>query len=196
MKLKIFAVHAAAFFLLAAFFGNAQAATQKPVPTAASPSQAAAKALPRGFDGVELGFSLDRAKEELIKNNYFRYRGDPDVSFLPKRREVLIETEGASFIKRGFFQFNEEKLYTIILMLNPAKVDFYSLYTSSLKKYGDPKELNPRTVVWEDDSVRFVLEKPLTVKYIYKPVFDDLVNKAKIEKSYQEIAREEFLGLF
>jgi hypothetical protein len=152
--------------------------------------------LPRGFDSIELGQDLATAKNLLQKNGYFSYRGDPDVSFLPLRKEVLIEAGGVTFIRRGLFHFQDDRLSTIILMLNPQKTDYFSLYSVLVAKYGQPKDLNPQAAFWEDDRVRFMLERPCTVKYVALAALKARSDRARIESSAKEEAGREFLGLF
>jgi hypothetical protein len=165
--------------------------------TLVGPGFAQTKApLPQGFDSIELGQDLANAKALLQKNGYFSYRGDPDVSFLPHRKEVLIETGGVTFIRRGLFHFQDERLSTIILMLNPQKNDYFSLYSALVTKYGQPKDLNPQAAFWEDDRVRFMLEKPLTIKYIALAALKARSDRARIESGAKEEAGREFLGLF
>jgi hypothetical protein len=65
--------------LLAALCAGAQ--------TAARSTQA----LPMGFRSISLGMDLDQVKQALKGDALFRYRGDPDVSFLPQTSQYLIE---------------------------------------------------------------------------------------------------------
>ena len=71
--------------------------------------------LPRSFHEIGLGMGLDDVKETLKLDESFAYRGDRDVSLLQSRNRSVIESEGVYFVKRGSFQFYNEKLYTIIV---------------------------------------------------------------------------------
>ena len=153
-------------------------------------------AVPGGFDGIDLGMSLDTVKEKLKKNPNFTFRGDPDVSLLLRPNESLIECSGSYFIKRAFFQFHEKKLYIIILMLDPEKLDHFTVYLKLKSKYGNQNSLSPSEILWESEQYRFSLESPLTIKYIDKKVFNELINNASVEKSYQIMARDQFLDQF
>ena len=79
-------------------------------------------ALPKGYGSIELGMSVDEVKSELKKNTDFGYRGDKDVSLSPKTKQVLIETDASknaySFFTRCWFQFVDDKLFSITLNLN------------------------------------------------------------------------------
>lgn len=154
--------------------------------------------LPKGYGGVELGMSLDETKSALKKNADFGYHGDRDVSLLPGENRVLIETDaetgfGSSFLGRCWFQFYEESLYIITINVNPSKMDYYSVFTALSEKYGIPGFLNPEKAVWENDSVIMSLEKPLTLKYTDKKVFDNLQKKSSIDKGSAEKLRDKFL---
>jgi hypothetical protein len=80
--------------------------------------------------------------------------------------------------------------------LDSALVDHYSVYASFVKKYGEPRSLNPKEAVWEDDDTRVAIERPLTVKYIDKRVFNDIIAQSKAAESSELNRREEFLGDF
>jgi hypothetical protein len=152
--------------------------------------------LPRGFNDVQLGMELEAVKEELKKNGYFDYRGEPDVTMLPRPNYSVIETEGVVFIKTGFFQFHEKKLYIINLTLNREQLDFHTLYTTLKKKYGPSDYLDPEQVIWENETVRMALERPLQVKYIDREVFEALKEEGEAEKTSQQLSRDRFLQEF
>ena len=160
--------------------------------SAAAPTAlpAATNPVPDSFQGITLGMELDAVKNALKGNALFNYRGDPDVSMLPSPNENLIETAGYSYITRAFFQFYDKKLYTMIFMLDPTELSYYTMYTTLEAKYGAPVSLSPDAVVWESSTVRLSLERPLSVKYIDLGVFDkldsimsDLPSGVKLTKS-------------
>ncbi len=153
-------------------------------------------AAPVGFAEIEMGMELDRVKELLTRDSQFKFRGDPDVSLLASPNESLIETEGFSFIDRAYFQFHEGKLYTIILALDPERIDHYTMYTTLVGRYGEPTSLDPSEVVWEFDTIRMALERPLSVKYVDTVTFNDILREnAKLE-SLNALNRDQFLGQF
>ncbi|MBN2534524.1 MAG: hypothetical protein JXB88_16695 [Spirochaetales bacterium] len=151
---------------------------------------------PKGFRGIELGMHIDTVKDLLLDDPFFDYRGDPDVSFLPESQRDLIECAGNLFIKRAYFQFNEKKLYIIIIELDQAKLDHYTMFTTLTGKYGESTSLDPTEVVWVFPNIRLSLEKPLTVKYIDREVFEKLKESGKIEEDIEKITREKFLEDF
>lgn len=154
--------------------------------------------LPDGYGGVNLGMSVDNAKDALKKNSDFGYNGDRDVSLLPGENRVLIETDARdfarwSFLEQCWFQFSDDRLYIITLNLNRKKVDYYSVYSSLCKKYGEPSEFSPERAVWKTDSIQMSLERPLVLKYIDLNTFNSLVDKSLVEKTANEKLREDFL---
>jgi hypothetical protein len=152
--------------------------------------------LPRQFRELSLGMSLDELKAALLKDALFNFRGDRDVSFLPAREESLVETSGSSFIKRAFFQLRDGAVFIMSFTLNTGLIDHYSMFTDLTEKYGQPTYLDPREAVWESDEIRVSIERPLTIKYIDKKVFDDIINESALIQSRRVQQRQDFLDEF
>jgi hypothetical protein len=157
---------------------------------------AEAAQLPRQFRELSLGMTLDDLKAALQKDDLFNFRGDRDVSFLPAREESLVETSGSSFIRRAFFQLRDGAVFIMAFTLNTGMIDHYSMFTDLTEKYGQPTYLDPREAVWESDELRVSIERPLTVKYIDKKVFDDIINESALIQSRRVQQRQEFLDEF
>jgi hypothetical protein len=153
-------------------------------------------ALPRRFRTLALGMSMDALKENLLKDDLFNFRGDRDVSFLPAREQSLVETTGSSFIKRAFFQLRDGAVFIMAFSLNTEIMDHYSVFTQLVERYGEPSYLDPREAVWETTDTRIAVERPLTVKYIDKTVFNDIVSESGLIESGQVRRRQEFLNEF
>jgi hypothetical protein len=153
-------------------------------------------ALPRQFRQLSLGMSLDDLKNALIDDNFFNFRGDRDVSFLPIRQQSLVETTGTSFIRRAFFQLRDDVVFIMSFSLNTQMIDHYSVFTQFVERYGQPSSLDPRAAIWETEQTRISIERPLTVKYIDKIVFDDILNESGLIESNQVRRRQEFLDEF
>ena len=170
----------------------AQAGVAQSSPTGDEPGGT----VPKGFDRLVLGLDIDRVKEILTEDPNFDFQGDPDVSMLLRPNESLIECGGFSFIDRAYFQFYEKKLYTMTLIMNNLLIDHYTLYTAFVEKYGEPDELSPFGAVWESEDLRFVLERPLSVKYLDRTVFEALKRQGRMEDSSRDLSREQFLDLF
>jgi hypothetical protein len=140
--------------------------------------------------------NIDDLKKALMADPLFGYRGDPDVSLLPRSHQYLIECEGASYIHQAYFQFANERLLTMIFVLDPEKLDHYSLFSALSAKYGQPASLSPQESVWQSDSVRLSLERPLTVKYIDEAAFMTLVGKSGAPSDLENLSREKFIEQF
>ncbi len=151
---------------------------------------------PRGFRSIRLGMELEQVKQLLIEDPLFDYRGDPDISFLPLPPQTLIETSGSSFIRRAYFQFDQDLLYIIILSMDPDRLDYYTLYSTLSGKYGQPTSLDPTEAVWQFDGLRLSLERPLSVKYIDSTVFEALKEEGQVQEDLWEISKDNFLQQF
>lgn len=152
-----------------------------------------AESLPKGYSSVELGMNLEQTKQTLLKQPSFGYRGERDVSLLPGLDNHLIETNGSGFLSDCWFQFYNDSLYVISINLNPAQMDYYSVFTTLCKKYGDPQLLNPEKAQWEDENVIMALEKPLCLKYTDNKVKNKLLNQSVVEETAMEKLRQGFL---
>jgi hypothetical protein len=163
-------------------------------PEAAAPAKGGITAPARSFHGLELGMDRESAIAALQKDKIFSYRGPEDLSLLPSPNQSLIEVSGLSFVKRGYFQFYEGKLWTMILELNADRVDHYSVYTSLVSKYGEPALLDPKESRWEDKTTRMALERPLTLRYMDMTVYGRLREGSSAKESTRELDRQGFLG--
>ncbi len=152
--------------------------------------------VPRGFRAIQLGLPVEEVQQLLIEDPNFSYRGDPDVSLLPASGNRVIESGGYTFIRRAWFQFRDEALFSITLVLNPDELDHYGMYTALVERYGEPLSLSPRIVVWESEETRLTLERPLTVKYVDRAGFDELLEQGRLQESVHELSRRQFIDQF
>ncbi|MDR0540474.1 MAG: hypothetical protein LBG74_08270 [Spirochaetaceae bacterium] len=201
---KRFFILIAALFCLPALqlFAQARGADLTPPPA----NLEGTPPLPREFRKLTLGMDLESLKTALAADDAFAFRGDADVSFLPLREQNVVDTAGAGFVKRAFFQLEETAradgattpggVFIMAFVLNTGKVDHYSVFTRFVEQYGDPAVLNPKLAFWEDGATRIYLERPLTVKYIDKAVFDKHIENSKALESENAKLREEFLNEF
>jgi hypothetical protein len=148
------------------------------------------------FRSIELGMELPAVKKLLLADPLFNYRGEPDVMFTPDRKETIIECSGNSYVKRAYFQFNENKLFIITIVLNSVTLDYFTMFETLSKKYGEPSSLNPDEAVWLFSDARLSLEKPLSVKYIATKTFEKLLESGNAEAKAEDMARDKFLGEF
>ena len=184
--------------LLAALTVFAQETFEYFIPAPERPSLAPEnpEEAPRQFRSLSLGLSLEDLKSALMNDSLFQFRGDRDVSFLPIREETLVETTGLSFIRRAHFQLSGGAVYIMSFSLDTRLIDHYSVFTSFVKKYGEPLVLNPALAVWDSDLTRVSIERPLTIKYIDKTVFNRLIEESRRAESRELLRREEFLADF
>jgi hypothetical protein len=152
--------------------------------------------VPRQFRSLSLGLGLDDLRTALIRDDLFHFRGDRDVSFLPIREQTLVETTGSSFIRRAYFQLSSEVVYIMSFTLDTRLIDHYSVFTSFVRRYGEPVSLSPGEAVWESEATRVSIERPLTIKYVDRTVFDRLVEESRNLENRQLLRREEFLADF
>jgi hypothetical protein len=189
-----------AIFLLSAFFSHKAAAQEDGDLAVEIPPDrgrvAETAALPRSFRGFALGMSLEELKSALSADAEFVFRGDRDVSFLPDSNQNLVDSAGRGMIKRAFFQIKDDAVFVMAFEMNTEKIDHYSVFTAFSGKYGGPLALDPRQSEWEDGETRVYIERPLTVKYIDKIVFDGIVSESRAAESSAAILREEFLEDF
>jgi len=175
--------------------GVGEPAPQPGAPEPGAPQPGAIRP-PRGFRSIQLGMELEQVKQLLIDDPLFDYRGDPDISFLPLPPQTLIETSGSSFIRRAYFQFDQDLLYIIILSMDPDRLDYYTLYSTLSEKYGQPTSLDPTEAVWQFEGLRLSLERPLSVKYIDSTVFEALKEEGQVQEDLWEISKDNFLQQF
>ena len=84
----------------------------------------------------------------------------------------------------------------MILVLDPQKLDHFSVWSALSAKYGQPATLSPEESVWQSDPVRLSLERPLTVKYIDNKTFTALLTKGGAQKDLEQLSQEKFLEQF
>ena len=149
--------------------------------------------LPVAYRDISLGMNIDDVKQMLLSDKLYGYRGERDVSLLPTQNRVLIESEGLSFLNRSWFQFYQDKLYTMTFKLDSDRVDFYSVFRALQDKYGEPTSLDPEKIVWKDNNVTLSLERPLVLKFIDTQVFAEIQNTSKVNKNIEELTRKGFL---
>ena len=149
--------------------------------------------LPNGYLNIRLGMTFESTKSALLLYPVFGFRGDRDVSILPGFDRLLIETVGDGYLDRCWFQFYENKLYTISININTKQMDYYSVFKTLCQKYGSPKSFSPDKAVWEDENVIMSLEKPLCIKYSDVKILNEIENRSFIEESTAEKLRQDFL---
>jgi len=151
---------------------------------------------PRSFRAYTLGMSMDEVQDALKADSLFFYRGEVDVSLLPRPNETLLEVSGLDFIRRAFFQFHEDRLFVMIFSMNERKIDHYSIFTTMAGKYGRPTSLTPAESIWLGEQTRVAIERPLAVKYIDMTIFNQLKEAGEALESWENLLRQDFLSDF
>lgn len=154
------------------------------------------KTVPREFSGISLGMSMEEVQNLLKGNGLFWYRGEADVSLLPRPNETVIEVTGLSYIKRAFFQFYEGKLFIMIFIMNEKMIDHYTIFTNFQNKYGKFTSFSPSEIIWQDENTRVSIERPLAVKYIDLAVYNQLIIQGQQLESYEKMLLDDFLNQF
>ena len=144
-----------------------------------------------------LSYNFHNPDKDIIKNDtYFNYPGDEETYILPAKEQTLLECTGNSYIKRAYFQFHNNKLYIMIIELNKDKIDYYTLFNTLSEKYGKYNSFSPEIVMWQINNITLLLDRPVTVKYIDKGVFDSLKEQGRPGKSSDILSLERFLEQF
>ena len=64
---------------------------------------------------------------------------------LERENLSLMEVEGFGFFASAQFQFSQDdRLYAMLLVMDPENIDYYSVYSTLTEKYGNPADLSPQ----------------------------------------------------
>lgn len=148
-----------------------------------------------GFGGILLRADYESVIALLESSDVFNYL-HPTLSW-PSPDSPVIDVEGnGRFVKKGYFQFHNKKLYSITLELNQFSLDYYTLFNRFKIKYGDYALLSPQQVKWQSPIYSLALEKPLTIKYLDLEVHQQFMDQSQAGKSQAELTRDQFLEQF
>ena len=151
------------------------------------------EALPDGYRSIRLGMTIDQVKQNLQDDAIFNYRGERDVSLLTGKNQTIIETSSESWLENCWFQFYNNKLYSIIINFNSTHFDYNTIYNRLTDSYGIHSEMDPKRVVWENSSITMSLEKPISVKYLDNHIFEEIRSLSTIKQTEIEETRESLL---
>jgi hypothetical protein len=155
-----------------------------------------AKPLQREFSGIQLGMDYDQVDQALINSAYFQYRGPADLSLNPSDEQSVIQTKGFTFLSEGIFQFDENILQLIILVLNTDEISYFDMFQTLSDKYGSPIVLGPDEARWEDETTRISLEYPGTLKYLDLGYFNTRLAESNQLEAVEDFSRDLFLDSF
>lgn len=150
------------------------------------------------YRGFYLSMTVEECIEELGQDGYFEAPDPNRPSLLRQSEEVLLDCPGRSYIERGWFQFQEDKLVVFTIQLNEEQIDYYAVFSQLSSKYGPPDSLTPEKSLWRNEELLVDLELTLDlqVKYRDQAFFDQLIADGKSRDSYEEVLRDRFLEDF
>lgn len=160
------------------------------------PAQDSGISLRRGYRDILLGMEFEATQRALQSEAAFFYRGPADVSLLPSDGEYIIDSAGRGFVDRGLFQFHQGSLYSIAIYLDRTRLDYFQMFEQLRGRYGEPTDLDPNRAIWEDESTRIELERPLTVRYLDLETFLQRRNETRRLDSAAQMSRDMFLSEF
>lgn len=146
-----------------------------------------------GFKEFKLNQTQNEVKELIKKSFDFANRRDEALSIRLEPDTDIITAEGLGFIKIGYFHFNKDKLFQIFLKLDEKRLGYYLILKRFTEKYGNPTSLEPKSAFWENEEVKIVIEKPCSLKYIYKPIWNEITSSDQTSDSVFFKIREKFI---
>ncbi len=148
--------------------------------------------LSNGYKDIKLGMTQAQVKEILKKSVEFEQnkeevlitRLDPDTD--------IISVEGIGFIKYAYFHFDHDSLYQIFLKIDESRIGYYFLLKKLSDKFGVPTKFSPEKTSWINQTVDITLEKPCNLKYLYLPVWNNIVKNDNTSDKTINTLRENF----
>ncbi|HOF01323.1 MAG TPA: hypothetical protein PK385_03785 [Spirochaetota bacterium] len=151
------------------------------------------KELSLGFKDFKLNQTQSEVKELIKKSFDFANRRDEAISIRLEPDTDIITAEGLGFIKIGYFHFNKDKLFQIFLKLDEKRLGYYLILKRFTEKFGNPTSLEPKSAFWENEEVKIIIEKPCSLKYIYKPIWNEITAADQTTDSVFFNIREKFI---
>jgi hypothetical protein len=176
-----------ALLLVLAPFNNLLA--QVPINNAST----AVQPLPNGYRAYIFGMTADAVRAALTTDSFFRYTGPDDAPMLNTPDNSGFEVDGVFFIRRAMFLFNNDRLYSITLELNPTFIDYFAVFNALQNKYGPVTDLNPQLAFWDNEAVLLTVERPLKVKYVDMTILNEIRDNFSVNQNLQVTRSAEFL---
>jgi len=153
------------------------------------------KELSSGYKDVKLGMTMSEVSVILKKSNEFRQKDEEILSIRIDPDKEILTYEGLGYIKIGYFHFHKDKLFQIFLRVEDKKIGYYLLLKNNTEKFGKPSKLTPNSAIWKDADTQIIIEKPCVIKYIYLPIWNELIAKDqspddKVLKSRQDFVND------
>ncbi len=151
-------------------------------------------AIPEGYKEFTFGMTMSAVKDLISKSQEFDSVREEVLTIRTEPDREIITVKGRGFVKRGYFHFNEDKLFHIYLIMNDSKIGYYNLLKGLTEKYGNPNDLDPKRAIWKNQTARVVIEKPSVVKYTSIPVWESLGSNDLADRNVLQINRDDFIG--
>jgi hypothetical protein len=149
--------------------------------------------LSQGYNGILLGMKKDDVKKILENSKDFNAKKEETLSMRLQPDTDIISTEGLGFINFAYFHFYKDQLYQIYFLISEEKIGYYYLLKRLTQRFGPPQNFNPKKAGWSNNNVQIIAEKPCTLKYIYVPIWNDLIKKDQTSDTVLEVQRDKFI---
>jgi len=141
-----------------------------------------------GFMGINIGLTREKVMEIADYNPIIHVPKNRDVELFPVEERKILTLSINPEIPNMYLQFYNNKLYSITMIFDEKYIDYYTLCSVLMDKYGEYTELNPDWREWNVNDIKIVVEKPSVVKYIALKEFLD-VSGFKKESKYDKNKR-------
>lgn len=148
----------------------------------------------KGYRNINIGMSkgevIDTIKKDplmMLEKKYYR-----DIDLSTEETKNIVEIVENKYFKNGYFLFKDDKLYSIIIMLQSNQADFLEMLETLNEKYSKGSFINASTVSWENSNIKLTLERPATVKYT---LMDNNTNNTEVISEEGSMRKSLFEGL-
>ena len=149
--------------------------------------------LSEGYKDIKLGITQDEAKNILKQSRDFNLKREEILTIRLEPDTEILSTEGFGFINFAYFHFHQDKLFQILLKIDKNRIGYYLLLKKMSTRFGSPSKFSPKRATWQNDKVRIAIEKPCTIKYIYLPIWNNLVKNDLSSDHILDSIREKFV---
>jgi hypothetical protein len=150
-------------------------------------------ALAAGYRDFKLGQTMEEVRTVLRTSDDFIVRKEEILTIRLEPDTEIISSEGRGFIDKGYFHFHEDSLFQILLKIDEKKIGYYVLLKQLTGRYGDPALFTPQFAEWDDGVTTITLEKPCTLKYRDRTVWQELTSGDVTSDVLMEKTRLRFL---
>ncbi len=146
-----------------------------------------------GYKEIKLGMNIETVRGLISSMNDFLPIRDEILQIRIEPDKQILTTQGLNFVNKGYFHFHDDSLYQILIKFNSTKIGYYNLLKNLTEKYGKPIALTPKKASWENEKIRITIEKPSTIKYTDKLIWESIIGNNNTNDPNFIILRDEFL---